>query len=137
MSKKFLRIPITTIFILSAMLLLVSQVVLAAPQLGITPTPSEPPVTETPVTPTEPPVTETPVTPTDPPVTETPVTPTEPPEATESTKKPKETEVVLLPATGESPIDPSQGIQWFFALTIILLIGFILIREVRGAKIKK
>jgi hypothetical protein len=45
--------------------------------------------------------------------------------------------VVLLPATGETPVDSSQGMQWFFALTIIFLIGFILIREVKGAIIKK
>jgi outer membrane biosynthesis protein TonB len=140
MSKKILPLLVVTAIMLSAVIFALPHNATASPQLGITPT--EPPVTETPVTPTEPPVTETPVTPTEPPVTETPVTPTEPPATepppvTESPKEPKETEIVLLPATGESPIDSSHGMQWFFALTIIFLIGFILIREVKSAKIKK
>jgi hypothetical protein len=45
--------------------------------------------------------------------------------------------VVLLPETGEFPIDPAQGIQWLFALTMIFLIGAILFRKFRTAKIKK
>jgi len=56
-----------------------------------------------------------------------------------ATAKPKAqaTELVLLPATGEFPIDPGMGMQWFFALTLIFLIGLILFRTVKGTKIKK
>ena len=111
MSKKFLPFLVVATLILAAVIFALPHNATASRQLGITPT--EPPVTETPETPTDPP-----------PVTKT--------------SKPKKTEVVvLLPATGEGPLDSSQGMQWFFVIGIIFLIGFILIRELRGVKIQK
>ena len=108
MSKKFLPILFIATLLLVAVILALPKDVTASELLGITPT-TPPPTSDT---------------------------PTEPP-STKSPSKPKTTEVVLLPATGESPTNPSQGMQWFFALTIIFLIGFILIRELKSSKIKK
>jgi hypothetical protein len=68
------------------------------------------------------------------PPTNTPTTIAQTPPAT---AKPKVTELVLLPATGEFPMDPGMGMQWFFALTMIFLIGLILFRTVKVAKTKK
>ena len=64
-------------------------------------------------------------------------TPTDEPQPPVETPRPQQTEVVLLPETGEFPIDPAQGIQWLFALTMIFLIGAILLRSFRTARIKK
>ena len=138
MSKKFLPILFIATLLLVAVILALPKDVTASELLGITPT-TPPPTTPPPTTPpptTPPPTTPPPTTP--PPTTPPPTsdTPTEPP-STKSPSKPKTTEVVLLPATGESPTNPSQGMQWFFALTIIFLIGFILIRELKSSKIKK
>ena len=144
MSKKVIPILVIATLLLSAMIFALPQGATASPQLGITPTeppPTEPPPTEPPPTeppPTEPPPTEPP--PTEPPPTEPPPTeppPTEPPDTEEPSKPKKTEEIVLLPATGEGPLDSSQGMQWFFVLGIIFLIGFILVRELRSAKIKK
>jgi len=82
--------------------------VTATELLGITPTPDTP----TPDTPT-------PVTPTD---------PVQPP------KTPKPTEVVLLPATGEFPIDPQLGIQLSLAFALFIFIGIVFFRAVKGSK---
>ncbi len=144
MSKKFLPILIVAILIFIAVLLAMPKDATASQSLGII-TPSAPPTTEPPPPTTEPPPPTTepppPTTEPPPPTTEPPPPTTEPPppatERPSKPKEPKETELVLLPATGEFPIDPSQGMQWFFALTMIFLIGFILIRTLRGAKIKK
>ena len=127
MSKKYLAL-----LGIPALLMVIAVVALpgdatATQLLGITITPTpietEPPEEPTP-TPTEAPQEPTP----------TPTDVTQPPQAT---PKPKTTEVVLLPETGEFPIDPAQGIQWLFALTMIFLIGVILFRTFRTAKIKK
>jgi outer membrane biosynthesis protein TonB len=48
--------------------------------------------------------------------------------------EPKETEVVLLPATGEFPIDPQLGIQLFLAFALLVIIGIVLFRAVKGSK---
>ncbi len=107
--------------------------VTATEPLGITPTPDTPtpvtptPDTPTPVTPT--PDTPTPVTPT--PDTPTPVTPTDP---VQPPKTPKPTEVVLLPATGEFPIDPQLGIQLSLAFGLFIFIGIVFFRAVKGSK---
>lgn len=146
MSKKFLPILIVAALLLVAIILALPKDAAASELLGITPT-TPPPTTPPPTTPppttppptTPPPTTPPPTTPpptTPPPTTEVPAT-TEPPPSTDSSSKPKKTEVVLLPATGESPTNPSLGMQWFFALTMIFVIGIILIRTVVGAKIKK
>jgi hypothetical protein len=78
---------------------------------------------------------------TEPPPATEPPSPTNTPTAIAKTPqaaaKPKATELVLLPATGEFPIDPGMGMQWFFALTMIFLIGLILFRTFKGAKTKK
>jgi hypothetical protein len=147
MSKKFLPILVVATLIFAAVILALPQGATASPQLGITPTdptPTDPtPTDPTPTDPTPTDPTPTDPTPTDPtPTDPTPTDPTpteEPTEqpGTESPSKPKKTELVLLPATGESPTNPSQGMQWFFALTLIFVIGIILIRKVVGAKIKK
>lgn len=153
MSKKYLPILIVTALILAVAILALPGNATASQLLGITitPIPTNTPtstliVTEPPPTTEPPPVTEPPPTTEPPPVTEPPPT-TEPPPATNTptiiaqtpaaTAKPKVTEVVLLPATGEFPIDPGMGMQWFFALTLIFLIGLILFRTVKGAKVKK
>lgn len=129
MSKKYLALLVLPALMLAVGLMASLPYDAAASQLlgiTITPTPTE---TESPTpTPTTP-VTEVPDTPTP--------TPTEQRQVTPSTPRPRETEVVLLPETGQFPIDPAQGIQWFFALSMIFLIGVILIRTFRAARIKK
>jgi outer membrane biosynthesis protein TonB len=131
MSKKYLALIIVPVLLMVLAVMALPGDATATQLLGITITPT-PIVTEPPTpTPTDV-VTEEPQ-----PPTETPV----PPEATQppppATAKPKTTEVVLLPETGEFPIDPAQGIQWLFALTMIFLIGGIILRTLRTAKIKK
>jgi hypothetical protein len=124
MSKKYLALLVIPALILVVALMALPGDATATQLLGITitPTPTE---TDVPTaTPTEEPVEPTP----------TPTNVTQPPQ---ETPKPKATEVVLLPETGEFPIDPAQGIQWLFALTMIFLIGAILFRKFRTAKIKK
>lgn len=109
--------------------------------LVITPTPTSTTSPDTPTptnTPTEPPVeppTDTPtptptVTGTRSPDTPTPTNPpVQPPE-----KTPEKTEVVLLPQTGEYPIDPQLGIQLFLAFIFLAVIGIVLFRAVRGSR---
>jgi len=126
MSKKYFALLIVPALILAVAVMALPADVTATQLLGITITPT-PTNTLTP-TPTIP-VTEEPQ-----PPTPTPTDVTQPPQ---ETPKPKATEVVLLPETGEFPIDPAQGIQWFFALTMIFLIGVILFRTIRTARIKK
>ena len=134
MSKKFSTILITAALILVAALLLLPGSATASQLLGITITPTftpETPVATTPVT--EEPATDTPTptateVPTD---TPTPTTEVKPPT---KTAKPKATELVLLPETGEYPIDPQQGLQWIFAIALLLLIGGIFLRAVEGSQ---
>jgi hypothetical protein len=126
MSKKYF-----TLLVIPALILVVAVMALpgdatATQLLGITITPTP---TETDLPTPTPTVTEEPQEP-----TPTPTDVTQPPE---ETPKPKATELVLLPETGEFPIDPAQGIQWFFALTMIFLVGVILFRTFRTARIKK
>lgn len=131
MSKKYLALIIVPVLLMVLAVMALPGDATATQLLGITITPT-PIVTEPPTpTPTDI-VTEEPQ-----PPTETPVPPevTQPPPP--ATAKPKTTEVVLLPETGEFPIDPAQGIQWLFALTMIFLIGGIILRTLRTAKIKK
>ena len=131
MSKKYLALIIVPVLLMFLAVMALPGDAMATQLLGITITPT-PIVTEPPTpTPTDI-VTEEPQ-----PPTETPVPPevTQPPPP--ATAKPKTTEVVLLPETGEFPIDPAQGIQWLFALTMIFLIGGIILRTLRTAKIKK
>jgi len=126
MSKKYLALLVIPALILVVAVMALPGDATATQLLGITitPTPTEPdPPTPTPT------VTEEPQ-----PPTPTPTDVTQPPQ---ETPKPKATELVLLPQTGEFPIDPAQGIQWFFALTMIFLIGAILLRTFRTARIKK
>ena len=126
MSKKYLALLVIPALILVVAVMALPGDATATQLLGITitPTPTEPdPPTPTPT------VTEEPQ-----PPTPTPTDVTQPPQ---ETPVPKATELVLLPETGEFPIDPAQGIQWFFALTMIFLIGAILLRTFRTARIKK
>jgi outer membrane biosynthesis protein TonB len=138
MSKKYFAFLVIPALILVVALMALPGDATATQLLGITltPTPTQP-QPDTP-TPTEPqPDTPTPtVTVTEEPIeTPTPTTPVA--QSGTSTPRPRQTEVVLLPETGEFPIDPGQGIQWLFALTMIFLIGAILIRTFRTARIKK
>ncbi len=126
MSKKYFVLLAVPALILAIAIMALPSDVTATQLMGITITPT-PTNTLTP-TPTIP-VTEEPQ-----PPTPTPTDVTQPPQ---ETPKPKATELVLLPETGEFPIDPAQGIQWFFALTMIFLIGAILFRTFRTARIKK
>ena len=126
MSKKYFALLVIPALILVVALMALPGDATATQLLGITltPTPTQPqPDTPTPT------VTEQPV------QTATPTTPVA--QSSTSTPRPRQTEVVLLPETGEFPIDPGQGIQWLFALTMIFLIGAILIRTFRTARIKK
>jgi len=117
-------------------------------------TPTDPPVTETPVTPTDPPVTETPVTPTDPPVTETPVTPTEPPPTTTTPTQevrtptppptlpqptsPAETSQVLIPETGIDLSSQGSGISlWLIFFLGLGLVGTGLVFQGITSQIKR
>ncbi|UCD97673.1 MAG: hypothetical protein JSV42_11960 [Chloroflexota bacterium] len=144
MSKKILPILLTTAVILVVGLMALPGAATATQLLGITvtPTPTDVPPVDTP-TPTLS-VTEPPPTTEPPPATEPPST-TEPPPPTNTaaprtpaaTARPQATEVVLLPETGEFPIDPGTGLQWLFALTLIFLIGMVLIRTVVKARIRK
>lgn len=127
MSKKYFALLVIPALILIVAVMALPGDATATQLLGITITPT-PTVTEDPPTPT-PTVTEQPQLP-----TPTPTNVTQPPQ---ETPVPKATELVLLPDTGEFPIDPAQGIQWFFALTMIFLIGVILFRKFSTAKIKK
>ena len=144
MSKKFSPILIAAALILVVAILVLPGNATASQLLGITITPT--PITPTATTPVTPTAT-TPVTPTaTTPVTEEPATDTPTPTVTEdssatptptsevqpptSTAKPKATELVLLPETGEYPIDPQQGLQWIFAIALLLLIGGIFFRAV-------
>ena len=126
MSKKYLALLVIPALILVVAVMALPGDATATQLLGITITPT--PTVPDPPTPT-PTVTEEPQLP-----TPTPTDVTQPPQ---ETPKPKATELVLLPETGEFPIDPAQGIQWFFALTMIFLIGAILLRTFRTARIKK
>jgi len=130
MSKKYFALLIVPVLILAVAVMALPYDVTATQLLGITITPT-PTATDPPTpTATDPPTpTEQPQEP-----TSTPTDVTQPPQ---ETPKPKATELVLLPETGEFPIDPAQGIQWFFALTMIFLIGVILFRTFRTARIKK
>jgi outer membrane biosynthesis protein TonB len=134
MSKKFSTILIAAALILVAALLLMPGSATASQLLGITITPTFTPETPIPTTPeTEEPATDTPTptateVPTD---TPTPTTEVKPPT---KTAKPKATELVLLPETGEYPIDPQQGLQWIFAIALLLLIGGIFLRAVEGSQ---
>ena len=134
MSKKFSNILIAAALILVAALLLMPGSATASQLLGITITPTFTPETPIPTTPeTEEPATDTPTptateVPTD---TPTPATEVKPPT---KTAKPKATELVLLPETGEYPIDPQQGLQWIFAIALLLLIGGIFLRAVEGSQ---
>ena len=126
MSKKYIAILVVAALLLMAAVMALPEDATASQLLGITITPTPTP-TETP-TPTIT-VTEEPQ-----PPTPTPTDVTQPPQ---ETAKPKATEVVLLPQTGEFPIDPTQGVQWLFALSMVLLIGVILFRTFKTARIKK
>ena len=134
MSKKFSTILIAAALILVAALLLLPGSATASQLLGITITPTFTPETPIPTTPeTEEPATDTPTptateVPTD---TPTPTTEVKPPT---KTAKPKATELVLLPETGEYPIDPQQGLQWIFAIALLILIGAIFFRAVEGSQ---
>ncbi len=134
MSKKFSTILIAAALILVAALLLLPGSATASQLLGITITPTFTPETPVATTPeTEEPATDTPTptateVPTD---TPTPTTEVKPPT---KTAKPKATELVLLPETGEYPIDPQQGLQWIFAIALLLLIGGIFLRAVEGSQ---
>ena len=143
MSKKFSPILIAAALILVVAILVLPGNATASQLLGITitPTPVTPtattPVTPTATTPvTEEPATDTP-TPTvteDPTDTPTPTTPTTEVQPPTSTAKPKATELVLLPETGEYPIDPQQGLQWIFAIALLILIGAIFFRSVEASQ---
>jgi len=136
MSKKYFAFLIIPALILVVALMALPGDATATQLLGITltPTPTQP-QPDTP-TPTEPqPDTPTPTVTEQPVQTATPTTPVA--QSSTSTPRPRQTEVVLLPETGEFPINPGQGIQWLFALTMIFLIGAILIRTFRTARIKK
>lgn len=136
MSKKYFALLVIPALILVVALMALPGDATATQLLGITltPTPTQP-QPDTP-TPTEPqPDTPTPTVTEQPVQTATPTTPVA--QSSTSTPRPRQTEVVLLPETGEFPIDPGQGIQWLFALTMIFLIGAILIRTFRTARIKK
>lgn len=126
MSKKYFALLVIPALILVVAVMALPGDATATQLLGITITPT--PTETDPPTPT-PTVTESPQEP-----TPTPTDVTQPPE---ETPKPKATELVLLPETGEFPIDPAQGIQWFFALSMIFLIGAILFRTLRTSRIKK
>lgn len=135
MSKKYFAFLVIAALVLAAAVMALPEAATASQLLGITitPTPTTPPTptnTPTPVIT----VTEEPPPPTETPEAPTPTDVTQPPQ---ETPKPKATELVLLPETGEFPIDPAQGIQWFFALSMIFLIGVILFRTFRTARIKK
>ena len=136
MSKKYLALLVIPALILVVAVMALPGDATATQLLGITITPT--PTVPDPPTPT--PTVPDPPTPT-PTVTEEPQLPTPTPtdvtQPPQETPKPKATELVLLPETGEFPIDPAQGIQWFFALTMIFLIGAILLRTFRTARIKK
>ena len=144
MSKKFSTILIAAALILMAALLLLPGSATASQLLGITITPTpETPIPTTPVT--EEPATETPtptateIPPDTPTPTTTDVSPDTPTPTTEGkqpaeTAKPKTTELVLLPETGEYPIDPQQGLQWIFAIALLLLIGGIFLKAVEGSQ---
>ena len=127
MSKKYIALLVIPAFILIVAVMAVPGDATATQLLGITITPT-PTATVEPPTPT-PTITEEPRLP-----TPTPTDVTQPPQ---ETPVPKATELVLLPDTGEFPIDPAQGIQWLFALTMIFIIGAILFRKFSTAKIKK
>lgn len=136
MSKKYFAFLVVPALILVVALMALPGDATATQLLGITltPTPTQP-QPDTP-TPTEPqPDTPTPTVTEQPVETPTPTTPVA--QSATKTPRPRQTEVVLLPETGEFPIDPGQGIQWLFALTMIFLIGAILIRTFRTARIKK
>ena len=124
MSKKYFALLVIPALILVVAVMALPGDATATQLLGITitPTPTE----------TDPPT----ATPTEEPQEPTP-TPTDVTQPPQETPKPKATELVLLPETGEFPIDPAQGIQWFFALTMIFLIGVIMFRTFRTARIKK
>lgn len=124
MSKKYFALLVIPALILVVAVMALPGDATATQLLGITitPTPTE----------TDPPT----ATPTEEPQEPTP-TPTDVTQPPQETPKPKATELVLLPETGEFPIDPAQGIQWFFALTMIFLVGVILFRTFRTARIKK
>ena len=131
MSKKYFAFLVVAALVLAAAVMALPEAATASQLLGITITPTPDPTnTPTPVI-TE---TEEPPPPTETPEAPTPTDVTQPPQ---ETPKPKATELVLLPETGEFPIDPAQGIQWFFALSMIFLIGVILFRTFRTARIKK
>jgi len=132
MSKKYFAFLVVAALVLAAAVMALPEAATASQLLGITitPTPTTPTNTPTPVIT----VTEEPPPPTETPEAPTPTDVTQPPQ---ETPKPKATELVLLPETGEFPIDPAQGIQWFFALSMIFLIGVILFRTFRTARIKK
>jgi outer membrane biosynthesis protein TonB len=132
MSKKYFAFLVVSALVLAAAVMALPEAATASQLLGITitPTPTTPTNTPTPVIT----VTEEPPPPTETPEAPTPTDVTQPPQ---ETPKPKATELVLLPETGEFPIDPAQGIQWFFALSMIFLIGVILFRTFRTARIKK
>jgi outer membrane biosynthesis protein TonB len=129
MSKKYLAFLVVPALVLLVAVMALPGDATASQLLGITitPTPTE---TESPTpTPT--------VTVTEEPEEPTP-TPTDVPQQPENTPQPKPTEeLVLLPETGEFPIDPAQGIQWFFALTMIFGIGVIVLLKLRSARNKK
>ena len=132
MSKKYFAFLVVAALVLAAAVMALPEAATASQLLGITitPTPTTPTNTPTPIIT----VTEEPPPPTETPEAPTPTDVTQPPQ---ETPKPKATELVLLPETGEFPIDPAQGIQWFFALSMIFLIGVILFRTFRTARIKK
>lgn len=138
MSKKFLPILIASTLILVVAILVLPGSATASQLLGITITPT--PITPTATTPvTEEPATDTPTPTEEPTATQTP-TPSTPTPTTEvqqptNTPKPKATEeLVLLPETGEYPIDPQQGLQWIFAIALLILIAGIFFRAVEAAQ---
>ncbi len=140
MLKKYFALLVIPALILVVAVMALPEDATASQLLGITITPTpivtEPPTPTPTVIVTEPPTPTPTVIVTEEPQEPTP-TPTDVTQPPQETPKPKATELVLLPATGEFPIDPAQGIQWFFALTMIFLIGAIIIRTFRTARIKK
>lgn len=136
MSKKFLPILIASALILVVAILVLPGSATASQLLGITITPT--PITPTATTPvTEEPATDTPTPTEEPTATPTPNTPTPTTEVQQptDTPKPKATEeLVLLPETGEYPIDPQQGLQWIFAIALLILIAGIFFRAVEAAQ---
>ena len=136
MSKKFLPILIASALILVVAILVLPGSATASQLLGITITPT--PITPTATTPvTEEPATDTPTPTKEPTATPTPNTPTPTTEVQQptDTPKPKATEeLVLLPETGEYPIDPQQGLQWIFAIALLILIAGIFFRAVEAAQ---